>query len=389
MQTSVISPSAGAAPKVSPADIFVPSAKPSTESPAIIAAPPKPDNHRNPLRKFSLAGSLAKLEQEAQEQTPLLGDLCLRGQATVWYAKPNVGKTLITLHLLREAIARSSIDGSDVYYVAADDNSAGVIEKLKILQPYGVHVLAPGFNGLQAKDLPQHLRSMIDGGTVGGTFLILDTLKKFVSLMDKRDSTAFAELARLITVKGGSILGLAHTNKRLGTDGKPIFAGTSDILDDFDGGYTIIELSQQSNRSERVVQFECIKSRGNLAQQVAYAYSVENGLSYSDLLDSVRMLDADTVSQLADEADQAADADVVAAIEACIREGVTAKMDIARTVTTRCSIGRQGAVRIIDKYTGSNPSQHRWTFSVGNRGRQDFSLLADIAPGGCAPGEVF
>lgn len=381
------SPPGGGA-RVSPESIFFSTGQAPVASPAAMVPQSVPNDDRNPLRKFSLAGSLDELERQAREQTPLLGDLCLRGQATVWYAKPNVGKTLITLHLLRASIEQSKIEGPQVYYVNADDSSAGVLEKLKILLPFGVHVLAPGFNDLQAKDLPRTLQSMIADDTVGGTFLILDTLKKFVPLMDKRESSAFADIARQFVMKGGSILGLAHTNKRLGTDGKPIFAGTSDILDDFDGGFTIVELAQQSNRTERIVQFDCIKSRGNLAQQVAYAYSLENGLSYPDLLDSVRLVDAEGVAQIIQEADQAADSEVIAAIEKCIHEGMAGKMEIARAVTERCRVGRQSACRIIEKYTGNDPAIHLWTVRVGNRGKQDFVLLSD-APNGCAPGEIF
>lgn len=343
----------------------------------------------NPLLKYSLIGSLAELQKQAQEQIPLLGNLCLRGQATVWYAKPNVGKTLITLHLLRETLERGTIDGGQVFYVAADDTAAGVLEKLQILQPFGIHVLAPGFNNLQAKDLPRVLRAMIADDTVGDSFLILDTLKKFVPLMSKQESSAFADVARQFVMKGGTILGLAHTNKRLGADGKPIVAGTSDILDDFDGGYTIIELPQQANRGERVVQFDCIKSRGQLIQQVAYGYSVENGVTYAELLDSVRLIDPDAVSQIRQEADQAADLEVTAAIESCIAEGISGKMDIARAVMSRCKIGRQAACRIIEKYTGDDPAVHRWTFSVGDRGKQGFILLANAIAPGCAPGEEF
>ena len=105
---------------------------------------------------------------------------------------------------------------------------------------------------------------MIADGSARGSFVILDTLKKFVSLMDKKQSSGFADIARRFVLKGGTLLGLAHTNKRDGPDGRPIYAGTSDILDDFDCGYMISEVSQPSGSAVRVVQFENLKRRGNV-----------------------------------------------------------------------------------------------------------------------------
>lgn len=99
-----------------------------------------PPERPNPLRRFSLLDSADELKRLAQEQTPLLGDVCLKGQTTVWYAKPNTGKTLICMSELPAAVIEGRLRGSDAYYVAADDNPAGVLEKIELLKPYGVHV---------------------------------------------------------------------------------------------------------------------------------------------------------------------------------------------------------------------------------------------------------
>ena len=355
--------------KICPSDITI-DAKPTVQV----------DVPYHPLRKFNIADSIDDLRKQMQEQTPLLDGIVLRGQANVWYAKPNVGKTLITIRLLRDAIGEGRILGRDVYYVAADDTASGVVEKLDLLAPFNVNVLAPGYKGLQAKELPSILRSIIANNQAAGSFIILDTLKKFVTLMDKRESSAFAEVVRQFVMKGGSLLGLAHTNKRLGTDGKPIFAGTSDILDDFDAGYTIIEVPQQAGRQERVVQFDCIKSRGQIAQQATFSYSIANGLTYAELLDSVRSIDSDAVEHMKREADVMADADVVAEIIDCIAEGTNTKMAVVREVAQRTKLGRQAVSRIIEKYTGSDPALHRWEFVRGAHGKQVFSFPG-MSPG--------
>ena len=72
--------------------------------------------------------------------------------------------------------------------------------------------------------------SMADNANALGAVLILDTLKKFTDLMDKRTASQFGVAARGFISAGGTLIALAHTNKHVGTDGKAIYSGTSDIL---------------------------------------------------------------------------------------------------------------------------------------------------------------
>src|SRR5687767_6842829 len=111
---------------------------PKTQSSALRGHP----SSAHSLAKFSLLNATHELEAMAQNQKPLLGSITLATQATVFYAKPNTGKTLITLALLREAVGIRRMEGSRCIYIAADDNPAGVLEKQKALKPYGVHVVA-------------------------------------------------------------------------------------------------------------------------------------------------------------------------------------------------------------------------------------------------------
>jgi len=56
------------------------------------------------LEQYSLRGKSHELKAAAIDQSYVLPDLALRGQSTVIYAAPNTWKTLITLHLIIEAI---------------------------------------------------------------------------------------------------------------------------------------------------------------------------------------------------------------------------------------------------------------------------------------------
>ena len=89
-----------------------------------------------------------------------------------------------------------------------------MLEKVSILAEKGVHVLAPGFQGFEARQLLKLLEEMIDDGSARGCFVILDTMKKFVSLMDKKQSSGFADIARRFVLKGGTLGPRAHQQGR-------------------------------------------------------------------------------------------------------------------------------------------------------------------------------
>jgi hypothetical protein len=74
------------------------------EDPPVTSLPEEPERPRNPLRRFSLRGNADELESVAARTKPLLGRFVMQGQATMIYAEPNAGKTLIVLKLCLDAI---------------------------------------------------------------------------------------------------------------------------------------------------------------------------------------------------------------------------------------------------------------------------------------------
>ena len=72
--------------------------------PVTTPAQPQPVPRAHPLIRFSLRGKADELEARAADTKPLLGPFIMDGQATMIYAAPNTGKTLIVLHLLLAAI---------------------------------------------------------------------------------------------------------------------------------------------------------------------------------------------------------------------------------------------------------------------------------------------
>ena len=177
------------------------------------------------------------------------------GQATAYYAKPNSGKTLLTICLLIEAMKKGEIKADDVFYINADDNYKGLVTKLEIAEKYGFNMLAPSFNGFEASKFMDYLSQLILTDDAKGKVLILDTLKKFTNIMDKKVASDFGVYMRSFVSKGGTIIMLAHTNKHRDDEGKVVFSGTSDIVDDVDCAYTI-DVSENGNQETKTIIFE-------------------------------------------------------------------------------------------------------------------------------------
>jgi hypothetical protein len=341
-----------------------------------LRVPTKEPTSPNALAKYSLLGSAARLEELALDLKPLLGSICLMGEATVWFGKYGLGKTLFFLHLLMEAVTNGRIRAGDVYYINADDSAQGLAQKVRLCEEYGIHVLSPGHKGFRANMLMEKMTELILADQARGAFVILDTLKKYVDPMSKTATRGFTEVVREFVLRGGTVLALAHTNKRLGPDGKPVPEGTADILNDFDCAYLLDHGGEVKGTNEKVVVFTREKSRGPTALTATYAYDPDPHLSYTERLCTIREVSDDHDCAAAPISEE--EADIIEAIEMCIMHGPVTKMDIARTTAKSLRhVSARAALNVLEKFTGDDPSQHRWNYERREHGRMVFSLHPD------------
>lgn len=332
--------------------------------------------------EFVLRESSEDMEKKMLEDKFVLGRMAIMGQFTVFYASPNAGKTLIGLKLLTEAINTGEIDGSSVYYINADDNYRGLVQKRGLCEEYGFNMLAPGHNGFQADRLVEIMRNAVVSGTSRGCIVILDTLKKFTDLMSKGASSSFGDVARSFVSTGGTLIAYAHVNKNKGGDGLSIHAGTSDISDDADCVYIIDVV--EDNGSFKTVTFRNTKDRGDVDQAVNYQYKSKlnnPALSYRELFDSVRSVSAGD-AKVAGE--RAAIADTLVKnhehIEAVLRyiwEAPTevTKGDLTNLLQER-ELSKTKATRLVEAHTGTDKHQgHRWNYVKGEKNANHFIAL--------------
>ena len=340
------------------------------------AAPTIPPN---PFEKFSLLGKSGAIEKQVVGEQMLLGNLAVLGQLTVFYADPNTGKTLIVIYLLIVAIRAHRVKAKQVFYINVDDNLNGLLQKLRIAEEYGFHMLADGHEGFKVSDFIATVTEIIAQGQAHGVVIILDTLKKFANLMDKTQGTNFNKLLRRFSMCGGTVIALAHTNKKRDPEGKPIPAGTSDVREDFDCGYLMMERKGAESAGQKVIVFENIKRRGNVVLTAAYAYSTEPDQSYDQLLASVQEVKDIELFEFRVDKDAGAEVAVIAAIADLIRSGTNKKMALAEAAATRADVSKRKAMQVLEAYTGTDPAFSKWSYAVKGRGAKVFTLLENTA----------
>ena len=346
--------------------------------------PATPDPTASPLailNRFSLTGSSAQMKKQMLADVFAMDGIAILGQWTTLYAAPNTGKTLLALWLLEEQITAGVLDGGKVYYVNADDTYRGAVHKIELAEKWGMHMLVPGHNDFKASLIPAIMEKLADAGEARGVVLVLDTLKKFTDLMDKTAATAFGVTAREFIAAGGTLICLAHTNKHTDADGKGIYSGTSDIVDDSDCMFVIDKLRAEGDDISKThtVEFTNKKARGDVASTAMYTYIKRTGESYSTLLSSVKRIgraDIDTVKKAVERIILLAqDEGIIQAISSCISKGVVTKSELMKAAMAEADASKTRVKNVLERWTGDEYEKgHRWNYSAGDHNKFSYSL---------------
>lgn len=196
--------------------------------------------------------------------------------------------------------------------------------------------------------------------------------------MDKRESSAFAQVCRQFVQRGGTIVGLAHTNKNLTAAGELRFAGTTDFLEDFDSAYLLTPAKSLTGDGECVVEFKALKRRGNNASLAAYAYTGED-VSYQQKLASVHPVDADALDTFKRAATLADDATIIDGIFRRIDAGEgEGQMQLAKAAAVQVGASHRQVLSVLERYTGEDAARHKWRFRKGERGVRKFERLVPM-----------
>ena len=249
--------------------------------------------------------NLAAMKLRAQDAVFILPEIAMVGDCTILNAGPNTGKTLMTLWLL----AQRDIEATkhlQIFYINADDSFNGSIDKMEIVRSAQVKTLIPNQNGFDPANLSKIIKGAIKADACGKMVIILDTLKKFVSTMDKNDARVFNIMVRTFTQAGGTLIALAHTNKNKDADGKSIAEGVGDFQSDFDCAYTIDRAPVITESAMRTIVFENTKLRGPNAMKATFEYDAGEKRSWAHRYESVRRVGQEEARAASEAAEKAA-----------------------------------------------------------------------------------
>jgi hypothetical protein len=320
-------------------------------------------------------GDSISLRSQMMSDKFILKELAIQGQWTVLYAGPNTGKTLLTLWMLKESVSDGELDGSKVFYANCDDTHRGNLQKLEIAEQHGFNMLLPNIKGFKPDTLVATMAGLAEKNEARGVVILLDTLKKFTDLMDKRVASQFGNVAREFVSAGGTLICLAHVNKHKSAEGKSIYTGTADIRDDADCVYTIEHLGKTGET--HTVEFECIKSRGAVADKMTFQYSKGDG--YIGLFNSVKRLthdDAQIAQHAVEEAEQhKLDAEVIEAVKTALTNSVCVKGEIVKFTMETFDVSRRGVHHVLDKYEG-----RLWTAEKGEKNTSIYKMVEAPPP---------
>ncbi|WP_255310675.1 helicase RepA family protein [Aliivibrio sp. 1S128] len=315
------------------------------------------------LNSFSINNDLDKIKKDAAESSFIFDRLVLKGQSTILFAPPNAGKTLLIINQLKQAYDTGDLNGLSVFYINADDSQSGIIEKTEILATIGVHTLVPGYNHFKSHSLLEIMNGLAADDEAKNVVLIVDTLKKFADTMDKKNMRHFGIKVSEFILKGGTFIGLGHTNKNRDTNNNLVYSGTSDLIEDVDCIYMMNiedENTDKSGLQTKHIKLTNQKLRGNNALELTYVYEKSENMPYLDMVNSVNNIDSDTyIKEMILRTEKQNYANYISqyndAISLISNVLSTAKIDKSKLrehLLQHTNYGRDKCIEIIDKVTG-------------------------------------
>lgn len=321
----------------------------------------------------------------------IIGKFVIRGHLISLHMRPGGGKTLISMYEIGQSIEKGILEGKNVFYFNYDDSGVGFLDKVELAAQLGFQMYGP--NDLKIEDVKQNLEQMIGDGSCAEAVVIIDTLKKFVDVMCKKEQKPFYDLLRKFCMAGGTVLLLAHTNKHADADGNSIAAGTQDIMDDCDE--QIIAEKAEGVKST-VTKFVMAKSRSNIPTNIYYRFGSVKDKSnldddgnhinlYPQLLKTVvevasedGVVEADMLNR---ETSSRTNAHLIDCIRWAIRSGHVMKSHIVTLVNSQCGYGKRKIDNVLTLHTATSFAQNNanhnfyWTMKRGENNACLYTLL--------------
>jgi len=170
------------------------------------------------------------------EEQWIFQNLIIKNQIIVIIAKSGGGKTTIFYNFVCPWILRNHPD-IQILYLDCDSPASDhkMMKSLEKKMGNRFCWLNPVTHGKNAAFMIEKLRKIAAARKrLENKIFILDTLKKFLNLMDKSSAKPFFELLRELISLGATIVLLGHANKYRDKEENLVFEGVGDIQNDAD-----------------------------------------------------------------------------------------------------------------------------------------------------------
>jgi hypothetical protein len=281
-----------------------------------------------------------------------------KGEWSVVFAKPNDGKTLITLTTVAQQISNGINKGDDVFYFNLDDSRTGYLEKLKILKPLNVIVLD--------KDPIRIMVDLINNNQAKDKIIIIDTLISICDTNNRREIMSYSEFFERFTKFGGTVLTLAHANKYSDKNGVPILEGVGLIRNK---AHCVFYLQ----KFDDIIKMVNIKKRTHVEVEVTFQIG-KDPKNYTDLFNSIRTLtDEEAIKLFKDRKQDQLAIDhptIVETIKETILNGVNQRTDLAKVVYDNTGDYKKTIYNVLDELEGK-----LWEMTRGPNNSKNYSLI--------------
>lgn len=328
------------------------------------------------LRTVNIATpeKLAERKKMAREMVFVLPGIAARGQATVIYAPPNSGKTLVTMATLKKQAMSGALGDLTVVYCNFDDDFNSCNLKGEFLAGTGIILIDNQAH--TPEDAIKMMEASIKDGTAGSMCFILDTLIRFVSDCDKGTQRDFTGLVQRFIGAQGTIIALGHTNKHKDADGKNVHGGTSDIRNSFSQSAMIEILVDppEDQPGERQIKIKNDKLRGMAKCSNVYSYAHGDGKNWIERADTVRNVEEKeaqaNVEQFLANSQRKQDQPIIEWIADFLKTGAKATRDIQLASGDDVPGSRSDRSRVLKAYCGE-----LWDESKGQCGGTNYYLI--------------
>jgi hypothetical protein len=228
--------------------------------------------------------------------------------------------------------------------VNADIGAAHAKEAARQADAGGFDLLLPDLadNGMSMRDVVDCLAdTAATDADLTGEVWIFDTVKKMTDMINKSQSKRLYETLRKLTAKGMTVIGLAHTNKYVDADGKPIFEGTADLRNDCDN--LVYMIPKKGDDGSLTVSVLPDKERAPL-ETMTFFIGADRSVTRADSF-------VDVAAILKDERQLESDQNIIEVITELLASGAAILSRIIEHAQEH-KIGKRSAMAVVKRYTG-------------------------------------